>query len=197
MHISRPTHATTVAYLALFMATSGTAVAATGGSLILGRSNSAAASTSIRNTGTGPALTLGTAKTTTVPFSVGSNQTKVPYLNADKLDGLDSTALQRRVASTCGSGAVTAISASGGVTCRTTTVTSTRGYLTSSTSLDCPAGDTVISGGFNFTPDGFLTDSDARIIGSYPSDSDTWKFVVTSSGGHVFGDAYITCSHIS
>ena len=41
IHIPRPAHATVVAYVALFVAMSGTAVAATGGSFVLGRANTA------------------------------------------------------------------------------------------------------------------------------------------------------------
>ncbi len=37
MRIPRPSHATVVAYIALFLALSGTAYAATGGTFILGR----------------------------------------------------------------------------------------------------------------------------------------------------------------
>ena len=39
--LRRPSHASIVAYLALFVAATGTATAATGGSFLLGKSNSA------------------------------------------------------------------------------------------------------------------------------------------------------------
>ena len=77
---------------ALFMLAvgGGSAYAATGGSFILGHTNSATATTSLTN-GQGTALSL-TSKTGTPALKV-SNQTKVTNLNADKLDDLDSTKL--------------------------------------------------------------------------------------------------------
>jgi hypothetical protein len=55
------------------------------------------------------------------PFTVNST-TKVANLNADLLDGIDSTALQKRVSGTCASGtAIRAIASSGSsVTCQDT-----------------------------------------------------------------------------
>ncbi len=54
--LRRPSHASIVAYLALFVAATGTATAATGGSFLLGKSNSANHATALSNTGSGPAL---------------------------------------------------------------------------------------------------------------------------------------------
>ena len=100
----RPSHGTVVAYVALFVALGGTAVAANGGNFILGQSNSAGATTSLSapiagkkalqatNTSTGvgaTALGLNVASGHP-PFTVNSG-TKVANLNADKLDGIDST----------------------------------------------------------------------------------------------------------
>jgi hypothetical protein len=93
-----------VGYIALFVALGGTTYAATGGNFILGQANSAGATTSLSapiagkkalqltNTSTGAgatALGLNVASGHT-PFTVNSG-TKVANLNADKLDGLDST----------------------------------------------------------------------------------------------------------
>jgi hypothetical protein len=86
-----------VAYLALFVAATGTATAATGGSFLLGKSNTANHASALSNTGSGPALQLKTHKATTPPFSVSGNSTKVSGLNADKLDGLTSAQLQRKI----------------------------------------------------------------------------------------------------
>jgi hypothetical protein len=86
-----------VAYLALFVAATGTATAATGGSFLLGKSNTANHATALSNTGSGPALQLKTHKATTPPLSVGGNSTKVVGFNADKLDGLTSAQFQRKV----------------------------------------------------------------------------------------------------
>jgi hypothetical protein len=102
----RPSHATVVAYLALFAALGGTTYAATGGNFILGQPNSASSRTSLSapiadralqvtntNTGTGAtALGLNVAAGRP-PFTVNSG-TKVANLNADKLDGKDSSAFR-------------------------------------------------------------------------------------------------------
>jgi len=76
----------------------GTAYAANGGTFRLGQSNSATATTKLTNTN-GTALKV-VSKAGTPPISVGSNSTKVPYFNADKLDGKDSTAFQPKLSST-------------------------------------------------------------------------------------------------
>jgi hypothetical protein len=100
----RPTHATVVAYVALFVALGGTTYAATGGNFILGQSNSAGNTTSlsapiagkkalqVTNTSTGAGATaLGlNVASGHPPFTVNSGA-KVANLNADKLDGIDST----------------------------------------------------------------------------------------------------------
>ena len=71
----------------------GTAYAANGGTFRLGQSNSATATTKLTNT-KGTALKV-ISKAGTPPINVGSNSTKVPYFNADKLDGIDSSSFQR------------------------------------------------------------------------------------------------------
>jgi hypothetical protein len=90
-----------MATLAFFMVLGGTTFAATGGNFILGQSNSASATTSLSASTPAPALkatntSAGTAGSFNVasghpPFAVNSGA-KVANLNADKLDGLDSTA---------------------------------------------------------------------------------------------------------
>jgi hypothetical protein len=115
MRIPRPSHATLVAYLALFLALSGTAYAATGGPFILGRGNSATAPTGLSSSA-GTPLVLN-AKTGYAPLAVNST-TKVNRLNADLLDGYDSFALQRRLISTCPFGKpIRAIAQNGTVAC--------------------------------------------------------------------------------
>lgn len=126
MKIKAPSHGTVIAYLALFMAMSGTAVAATGGTFILGRANTASTQTVLSNSGTGPVLALST-RTGQAPLAVSASSGKATNLSADKLDGLDSTAfarstalggLQRRVGGICGAGmAMTGVNADGTVTC--------------------------------------------------------------------------------
>jgi hypothetical protein len=88
----RGTYANVVSTLALIIALSGGAYAATGGSLILGRSNSASSLTSVSNP-RGVAFSF-RSKTGSPPFTVSSNSVKVSSLNADKVDGLDATQLQ-------------------------------------------------------------------------------------------------------
>jgi hypothetical protein len=115
MRFPKTRHATVVAYLALFAAMTGTAAAATGGTFLIGRSNAATSVTALSNS-TGTPLALG-GKSGYAPLTVTST-IKVSRLNSDLLDGLDSAALQRRVAGTCPSGSwISAISASGTVSC--------------------------------------------------------------------------------
>jgi hypothetical protein len=101
----RFTAATPIAILALFVALGGTTYAATGGNFVLGQSNSADATTKLSSTSAiGPALAVTnsggrpaasfTANAGVAPFAV-SNSAKVAGLNADSLDGLDSTAFLR------------------------------------------------------------------------------------------------------
>lgn len=99
--------ANVVGYVALFVALTGSAYAATGGNFILGQPNSASSRSTLsapiadralqltnRNTAPGAtALGLNVANGHP-PLAVNSSQ-KVPNLNADKLDGVDSSALQR------------------------------------------------------------------------------------------------------
>lgn len=70
----------------------GAAYAATGGTFVLGRSNSATTVTTLTNS-TGTALYL-KSKSGTPALKVG-NTVKVPLLNADKLDGFEATAFAR------------------------------------------------------------------------------------------------------
>lgn len=92
----------------------GVATAATGGTFILGRGNTATTRTGLTNTA-GTPLSLA-AKTGHPPLIV-NNSVKVSRFNADLLDGLDSAALQRRVAGTCAGGAISAVGSTGTVTC--------------------------------------------------------------------------------
>jgi len=102
---TRLTYANVMPPLAVFLVLGGTTYAATGGSSILGQPNTASSKTvlsapisdkalSLANTSTNPgatALGLNVARGH-APFTVNSD-TKVPKLNADKLDGRDSGVL--------------------------------------------------------------------------------------------------------
>jgi hypothetical protein len=89
-----------VGYLALFVALGGTTYAATGGNFILGQPNSASSTTALSAGVTGPAFKVTNTSTGTAgsfnvaaghsPFTVNSG-TKVTNLNADKVDGKDSS----------------------------------------------------------------------------------------------------------
>src|SRR4051794_32432059 len=90
-----------VAGLVVGVAITGTASAATGGGFILGRANSAGGTTSLTS-GSGAALGLRPGPGAP-PLTVASS-VKVPGLNVDRLDNLDSTQLQRRVSGSCPEG---------------------------------------------------------------------------------------------
>jgi hypothetical protein len=87
MRMSRPRHGTLVAYAALFFAMGGTAIAATGGNLILGHTNKASQPTSLTNTGFGPALRLTNGHAGSAPFTVNGNKHIVSGLNANYVGG--------------------------------------------------------------------------------------------------------------
>jgi hypothetical protein len=102
---SHLTYANVMATIAVFMVLGGTTYAATGGNFILGQSNTAGSTTALSSGTTGPALKATNTNTAAgatalglnvpsghTPFTVNSG-TKVTNLNADKLDGLDSTQL--------------------------------------------------------------------------------------------------------
>jgi hypothetical protein len=100
----KPSPAMVVATLALFVALAGTGVAATGGNFILGQSNTAGAKTSltagfsdralaITNMNTGSSATaLGLNVAAGRPPLIVNSSTKVANLNADQLDGINSSA---------------------------------------------------------------------------------------------------------
>lgn len=156
------THATVVAYLALFVAVSGTAVAATGGTFRLGMFNGAGKTTVLQSK-TGSALSL--RSDPGVPPLRVNGGAKVPRLNADQLDSLDSSELQRRVTGACEPGTfVRSISADGSVVCGGTSPTSTYERFASATASGpfgersgyaaafCDEGDHVVGGGYWLAP---------------------------------------------
>jgi hypothetical protein len=90
--------------------------AATGSSLILGRTNFADRITTV-STSTGPALELRPGASADAPLKV-TGTGKVWNLNADRLDSLDSADLQRRITTICPPGrAMVGAAASGAPTC--------------------------------------------------------------------------------
>lgn len=133
----------------------GTAYAATGGTFILGRANGASTTTSLSNGG-GTALSLGGGAGK--PALAVNNTVKVPRLNADLLDGLDGSQLQRRVSGTCLPGfSVRAISPAGAVTCddQQASIVSDDSAIDEASGTSpgfgvavCPDGYVVVGGGF-------------------------------------------------
>jgi hypothetical protein len=108
--------AATVGAIVLVIGVDSATFAATGSSLILGRSNTADTVTSLRSTD-GPALDLRPGSTTQAPLTV-TGTGKVWNLNVDRLDSLDSRDLQRRLTAACAHGrALAGISSTGAPLC--------------------------------------------------------------------------------
>jgi hypothetical protein len=81
--------------VALTLATVTPALAANGGNFLLGRSNAASAVTTLIKSGVGPALQL-VVPAGQPPLRVNATAGKATNLNADKLDGQDSSAFAQR-----------------------------------------------------------------------------------------------------
>lgn len=124
MRFPRPTHSGVVAYLALLVALSGTAVAADGGVFLLGRKNIETQPATLidRN---GPTVNF-RSPSGTAPFTV-NQATRVDGLNADQLDGLHASAFQRKLEATV----VTA------------------DVFNYNGSVQCPSGWTAVGGGYS------------------------------------------------
>jgi hypothetical protein len=80
----------------LVLAANTVSIAATGQALLLGKSNSANANTSITRTTSGSVLKLKSALSSNSPLTV-NGKGKVTNLNADQVDGLSGSALQNRI----------------------------------------------------------------------------------------------------
>jgi hypothetical protein len=102
--LCRPSPAFVISLIALFVALGGTTYAATGGNVVLGKANTATSQTGLTANSAGKALSITQQSTRTGATALGLNVpagkppmtvnsgTKVASLNADKLDGIDSTA---------------------------------------------------------------------------------------------------------
>jgi len=77
----------------LVLAASTVADAATGGRFILGKMNKASQASVLKRTTSGPALQLSTTPSGGAPMAV-NGKGKVANLNADRVDGFDSSALK-------------------------------------------------------------------------------------------------------
>ena len=100
----RPSPALVISLIALFVALGGTTYAATGGNVILGKANTATSQTGLTANYAGKALSITQQSTGTGATALGlivpagkppmtvNSGTKVVNLNADMVDGIDSTA---------------------------------------------------------------------------------------------------------
>jgi hypothetical protein len=141
----------------------GTAYAANGGVFRLGRSNSATSATSLTNSN-GTALKL-SSKAGQPSLQVNRNA-KVPSLNSDLLDGIDSGSFAR--ATTVGSIIDTGFVDNGG-----TADPADDAVIAMAV---CPAGSQVVGGGGgDFTDDGIL-------YFSGPDAGDAWLVVSSTAG---------------
>lgn len=161
----------------------GTAYAATGGNFLLGRANSAGAQTNLKNTGTGPTLSLSAARTGQPPLAVSAGAGKATNLNADKLDGLDSSALarksdlgayQRRIDAQCPDGtAITVVGVDGGTRCEGTAYdsavvegpTSERGVA----GVLCPGTGGISTSGGWVLPEGVVAIANGQSVYAEPT----------------------------
>lgn len=90
---AKPALVTVFVALMLVVAVDYTSFAATGSSFVLGKSNSAGATTKLTRTTSGSVLTLISKSSANAPLAV-NGRGRVANLNADKVDGLDSTQLR-------------------------------------------------------------------------------------------------------
>jgi hypothetical protein len=207
---SHLTFANVVSLIALFVALGGTTYAATGGNFILGKANTASTQTSLTaspsfagkalqltntNTGAGAtALGLNVASGH-APFTVNSG-TKVANLNADKLDGIDSTGFLGANAKAADADTLDGIDSSGflgasakaadselldgknstdflshDVVLNTADVTLNPGFGTTST-VGCPGSTVALGGGVGFVNSGGgpLIHPGSPVIISRPND---------------------------
>lgn len=171
----------------------GVAYAANGGSFLLGKTNKATAP-SVLNNSAGTALSL-VAKPGYAPFKV-SNAVKVPLLNADKLDGLDSKSFVRVGATVANATNASKLAGKDESAFALATAKVGRVASTGTTAVDfdadfvtdyylaiatCPAGSLMTGGGF--------IGVGMELIGSLPTSGNTWQVASVSSSV----TAYATC----
>jgi hypothetical protein len=117
------------------VATAAVAGTGIGGVFNLGKTNTVNASSVLTGSTNGPQLHLVNSSALTAAAGLGiqtasgkpplvvNSITKVAHLNADLLDGMDSSAMQRRVTAQCANGtAISAVNADGTVGCTTSAV---------------------------------------------------------------------------
>ena len=148
----------------------GSAVAATGGTFLLGKSNYASTPTGLTNSG-GVALSL-KSKTGTAPLAV-SSPTKVTNLNADQLDGISSGSFALKSGRT-------GVYANASFDIDETDPDTTAVVVWAT----CPTGTVITGGG------GIDWTTDGRIVWNAPDDQqdNTWLVIVQLPKRTVTGD---------
>ena len=157
-------------------------LAATGHGLVLGKSNKAAKATAIQRTTPGPVVALRTKRATDAPFTV-NGRGRVANLNADTVDGLDSSAFARAATTAAVSERVDAVMTKAGSAEQTATDAAANAAAAQSTA-DSLARRLPIAQGY------FLTDG-SRAAGSYGIASSKWnvtdaRFEITLPGVTTF-----------
>jgi hypothetical protein len=215
----KPSPAMIVALLSLFVALGGAGMAATGGNLILGQSNSASTPTSLNapvaggrtltltnlNTAVGSSALKLNVASNHAPFQV-SSATKVPSLNSDLLDAHDSTYFLPASGTAANSSALGGeppshyLPVSGSVRSWTWAINT----LTLAAPSDgdktaqCPAGDTVLGGGWSVATG---DDPDFEIKQSAPTGPplDGWNIIARNAGTDHTITAYVwaICANVS
>jgi hypothetical protein len=122
-----------IAAVGIVVSGAGVGYAANGGHFLLGRTNNETVTSTLRNTAGTPLNLVGPASR--APMTV-SSQTKVPRLNADLLDGVDSSAFQRK-------GTVVRLGE--------TTFTPSEGPINRQSRAWCQAGEHAVGGGAHVT----------------------------------------------
>ena len=199
IRLGHPSHGTVVAYLALIIAMSGTAVAATGGPFLLGRDNTAGKTTSLTSKSGAPLRLV--APDGGPPILVNST-VRVPRLNASRLGGAPLRHLARQLCHTGPDDYMIAHRYCTRIVTVSAPLTDT-GYLSQTVPsapgghVNCPFGF-AISGGYRL---GASTTPDTVV----ESRGDDWRWQNTSwivrlqphpaNGGHVVpgGEVYVTC----
>lgn len=205
---------TVVAALVLLLALTGTAIAGTGrgadlelgvtntinGYLTTLRGSFTGPMFQVTNTGTGRGIGI-TVAAGKAPIVVNATAGKAVNLNADKVDGLTSSQLQKRAIGVCGSGtAVGSINADGTVVCNagvpligfgagfssvpsTATTFATIAFVTGTAPVNVAAGQTVLVTSTAALGSTVGADSLQLYVCSKP----TASTVLTSHGGGSFG----------